>query len=202
MDLEKIAYERQEDPTSNRMCGAAALSMVLRSFEIVSTQEDLWPKISTPGATGPTLGRTYLLAAEAIRQGLSALVVQARNPLHMLKRCQEESIPAVINHRANLDSPAGHYSVLLGVKDGYALVHDPLLGHGRCVSMSRLSKNHSSETGTDSWLYHGRLFRKKLGDDFLPLLRRSIVQSPRASPGLSRRSEGRRFESSGSFSRP
>ncbi len=140
INLEKMTYERQEDPTSNRMCGAAALSMVLRSFEIVSTQEDLWPKISTPGATGATLGRTYLLAAEAIRQGLSALVVQARNPLHMLKRCQEKSIPAVINHRANLDSPAGHYSVLLGVKDGYALVHDPLLGPSRRMLILDLLK--------------------------------------------------------------
>ena len=45
-------YERQGDPTSNRMCGAAALCMVYGSFGATWTQAELWPRIGRRDAGG------------------------------------------------------------------------------------------------------------------------------------------------------
>ncbi len=43
-----IPFERQSDPTSSRMCGAAALCMVYRSFGINGSQAELAGKLTSP----------------------------------------------------------------------------------------------------------------------------------------------------------
>ena len=45
-----IPYVRQNDPTSNRMCGAAALCMVYRAFGVACTQDEVWPLVTSPNA--------------------------------------------------------------------------------------------------------------------------------------------------------
>ena len=45
-ELAAIPYERQEDVDGNRMCGAAALCMVYRSFGVACTQADVWHAVA------------------------------------------------------------------------------------------------------------------------------------------------------------
>jgi hypothetical protein len=138
--LEDIPFERQSDSTSNRMCGAAALTMVLHAYGLKGTQAELWPKVSKPNASGQLTSRSFLIAREAHKHGLSALVIQARNPLKALELCHQQALPVVLNHRLNMDSPAGHYSVLVGMGQDHALVHDPQIGPTRRLPFLDLLK--------------------------------------------------------------
>src|SRR5262249_35615924 len=72
--------------------------------------------------------RTHLLAQDAQRRGLAALIVQARAPWQLLRRCAEVGARAILSHRLHADQPAGHYSVLVGVTEDGIVRNDPLLG--------------------------------------------------------------------------
>jgi hypothetical protein len=113
---------------SNRMCGAAALCMVYRSFGLTASQAELWPKIARRSATRQLGARTYLLAQDALQRGLGALVIQAHDPVAILRRCLDNSLRAILNHRLDLELPTGHYTVLVGLTEQHVLLHDPQVG--------------------------------------------------------------------------
>ncbi len=128
-----IPYEKQIDPTSRRLCGAAALCMVYRSFGLDCSQAELATKVTTPAPSGNEAARTYLLAQDALTRGLSALVLRAKDPLRTLKRCQHPQLRAILNHRPQRESPNGHFTVLVEVAGDMVVVHDPLSGPNRRV---------------------------------------------------------------------
>ena len=73
-----IPYERQSDPASNRMCGAAALCMVYRSLGMSCSQAEIAAKLPRLEPYANAGSRTYLLAQDALTRGLSAIVLRAR----------------------------------------------------------------------------------------------------------------------------
>ena len=133
-----IPYERQEDPQTDRLCGAAALCMAYRSFGHSVTQTDVWPRISKHDRRGSMTGMTYLMTQDALARGFSALAVQSRHPLQVLRVCRESGIRAVLNHRLRADSPEGHYTVLVDVDAESVTVHDPWFGPSRRMSHAEL----------------------------------------------------------------
>jgi len=126
-----IAFERQLVRRAERMCGAAALAMVYRALGVATTQEMIWEQIARRDDRGNRAARTYLLAQNALRHGLSAVVVQAEKPWATLRALAAEPIGAILNHRLRPDSPLGHYSVLVGVDDDAVILHDPEKGPNR-----------------------------------------------------------------------
>jgi hypothetical protein len=133
-----IPYEKQNQPQGTRTCGAACLSMVYRSFGKNVPQDEIWPAISKPGPLGSLASTTHLMAHDAVNRGFQAVVFQARHPLQALRLCQELGIHAILNHSLQKVSPAGHYSVLVGLNDREAILHDPLFGPERRFSHAEL----------------------------------------------------------------
>lgn len=123
-----IPYERQNDPTSNRMCGAAALCMVYRSFGMSASQAELAPRLREPGAPSASSARSHLLAQDALAHGLSAVVLRARDPLRSLRRHRDPAIRLILNHRLHHETASGHFTVLVQVREREAVVHDPQRG--------------------------------------------------------------------------
>src|SRR5262249_43951847 len=76
------------------------------------------------------------LAADALRRGLHALVLQVRDPWLVLERCVKQSVRVIINHVIEPISGSGHYSVLAGLGDDEVLLHDPSFGPNRAWSRS------------------------------------------------------------------
>jgi ABC-type bacteriocin/lantibiotic exporter with double-glycine peptidase domain len=117
-----IPYERQANRSS---CGAAALSMVYRSYGIEVYQDDIWKAVAGRSARGRACAHAQSLAADALRRGLHASAIQVRDPWLVLKRCLEQSVRIIINHVPELNSGSGHFSVLTGMDDHYVIMHDP-----------------------------------------------------------------------------
>src|SRR5437762_197108 len=90
-----VPYEKQQ---GDHTCGAAALCMVYRAFGIECTQTEIWERVAK-ARYGSKRARTYLLAADAIERGLSALVIKASEPWRILQRCHEHGVLPIINHR-------------------------------------------------------------------------------------------------------
>lgn len=120
-----IPYERQAD---DRMCGAAALNMVYRSLKIPSSQADVWPHVARPNALGENCAHTHLLASDARRRGLGAVILEARRPLDALDWCGQDELRVILNHRSNPTTWRGHYSVLAAVDAANVVLHDPQFG--------------------------------------------------------------------------
>jgi hypothetical protein len=133
-----IPYERQSDPESDRMCGAASLSMVYRSFGRTVPQSEIWPKISKQNRFGSVASTTHLMAQDALNRGYAALAIQARHPLQVLQLCAANGIRAVLSHRLKDQASTGHYTVLVGLDSESVVLHDPLLGPSRRVSHAEL----------------------------------------------------------------
>ena len=133
-----IPYERQEDPQTNRLCGAAALSMAYRSFGKTVTQADIWPRIARHNRSGSIASTTYLMAQDALERGFSALAIQVKHPLQALQLCRENGVRAILNHRLKADSPAGHYSVLVDIDAESVVLHDPWFGPSRRLPHAEL----------------------------------------------------------------
>jgi hypothetical protein len=132
-----IPYERQEDLASGRrLCGAAALRMVYRSFGADCTQSEIWEGLVSQAPLGTRKGRTYLLAQDALGRGFQALVLQASQPERILRRCQESGCRVILNHRLQTTSGAGHYSVLVGVSETEVVLHDPQVGPSRRLGLA------------------------------------------------------------------
>ena len=123
-----IPYERQIDPASNRMCGAAAMCMVYRSFGISCSQAELAAKLTLPAPYANAGARTYLLAQDALTRGLSAIVLRAQDPLKTLRICRSRALRAILNHRPRPESSHGHFTVLVDFEGDDVIVHDPLAG--------------------------------------------------------------------------
>jgi hypothetical protein len=133
-----IPYEKQSNPQTNRGCGAACLSMVYRSFGKEIPQAEIWPLIAKQNRFGSIASTTHLMAQHAVGQGFSAVVIQARHPLQVLRLCREAGIRAILNQRAQPDVSTGHYTVLVDVDDRNVVVHDPSLGPSRRMSYAEL----------------------------------------------------------------
>jgi hypothetical protein len=133
-----IPFEKQTDPQTTRMCGAACLSMVYRSFGKEVPQTEIWPAISKPNRFGVTSSITHLMALNAISRGFSAVAIQARHPLQVLRLCREGGIRAILNHRLQPDASAGHYSVLVDIDAQGVVLHDPLFGPSRRLALEQL----------------------------------------------------------------
>ena len=133
-----MPYERQLDPQTSRMCGAACLSMVYRSFGKEVPQVEIWPAIAKPTASGSLASTTHLMALDAVNRGFSAVAIQARHPLQALRLCREWGIQAILNHRLRREAPAGHYSVLVDLNDKTVVLHDPFYGPSRRLSHAEL----------------------------------------------------------------
>ena len=102
------------------------------------TQSDIWPRVSKPNRFGSVACTTHLMVKDALSRGLSAVAIQAQHPLQALLACQANGIRAILNHRLKIDSPAGHYSVLVGVDANGVTVHDPFEGPHRAISHGEL----------------------------------------------------------------
>lgn len=133
-----IPYEKQADPRANRMCGAAALSMVYRSFGQEITQAELWPKIARNNQVSSRAAATHLIAHDALKRGFAALAIQAKHPLQALRACQDHGIRVILNHRLKYDAAAGHFTVLVALDGDHVVLHDPYYGPSRRVSHTDL----------------------------------------------------------------
>jgi hypothetical protein len=133
-----IPFERQADPQSGRMCGAACLSMVYRSFGKEVPQAEIWPAIAKQNQTGSLASTTHLMAKDALGRGLAAVAIQARHPLQALRLCQEGGIRAILNHRLQASSATGHYTVMVDLDSNHVVLHDPSFGPSRRFSQAEL----------------------------------------------------------------
>jgi hypothetical protein len=136
----EVPYERQLNTLSPRMCGAAALCMVYRSFGIVCSQEEVWSDIAGPRTSGAACARTYMLCADALRRGFAAMTLQVRQALDLLRAALEQEIRVIVNHRQDLNSRSGHYSVVVGMDAESLAIHDPLLGPARWLDQAEWLK--------------------------------------------------------------
>src|SRR5271169_808234 len=110
-----IPYEKQTDPKTSRMCGAACLSMVYRSFGKEVPQAEIWPAIAKVNRFGSLASTTHLMTQDALGRGFAAVAIQARHPIQALRLCKEAGIRTILNHRLEPGSRAGHYSVMLDI---------------------------------------------------------------------------------------
>jgi hypothetical protein len=144
-----IPFELQDHAIGQRMCGAAALCMVYRSFGLLLTQAEVWETIARNDASGNRAGRTYLLAADALRRGLTALVLQARRPWQTLAACWSAGVRVILNHRVRPSSLRGHFSVLAGLSDDQAWLHDPAIGPAQPIARADLLLLWSAIRGSE-----------------------------------------------------
>jgi hypothetical protein len=138
MSAAAIPYEKQIDSPTGRTCGAACLSMVYRSFGKPVPQIEIWPAIARQTASGSLASITHLMAQDAVNRGFHAVAIQARHPLQVLRLCREWGIRAILNHRSERESPAGHYSVLVDLDDKGVVLHDPFYGPSRRLPHAEL----------------------------------------------------------------
>ena len=139
-DVPGLPYEKQETALSSRMCGAAALCMVYRSFGLACSQAAVWPTIATPRGEIAPCARTYLLCGDALRRGFDALTLQVRQPLRFLQLAMDWNGRVILNHRLRLNSPAGHYSVLVDFDEVSVTLHDPFFGPARRLALAEWLK--------------------------------------------------------------
>lgn len=189
-----IPYEEQGEKETNRMCGAAALRMVYRSFAgtylgsragtratrvasrsklvrgpdaperrsgkerreqdlgppqgaerrigqrraITATQAEIFARIAKPNRFGQSSCSVHLMVKDALSRGLTAVAIQAPHPLQALVTCRRNGIRAILNHRLRPESPAGHFSVLVGMDADNVIVHDPFVGPSRRIPYAQL----------------------------------------------------------------
>jgi hypothetical protein len=126
-----IPYEKQFDMQASRTCGAACLSMVYRSLGQEVPQRMIWPLIAKKNIYGSIASTTHLMTADAITRGFAAVAIQARHPLEALRACRDAGIRAILNHRLQPDSPAGHYTVFVDINETQVTLHDPFFGPSR-----------------------------------------------------------------------
>ena len=128
-----IPYERQFDPHYTRTCGAACLNMVYRMLGREIPQDKIWLTIAKKNQYGSVASTTHLMTADALSRGFSAVAIQARDPLRVLRVCRDSGIHAILNHRLKPDSPVGHYTVLVDIDETHVTLHDPYFGPARRI---------------------------------------------------------------------
>jgi hypothetical protein len=127
-----IPFEAQSDPQGPRNCGAVCLRMIYTSFRKDVPLAEIWPAVSRDNQWGRS-SMTHMMVRDAITRGFAAVAFQARHPLLALRRCIEVGAHVILNHRVEKNSPAGHYTVLVGLDDRDVIVHDPLNGPMRRI---------------------------------------------------------------------
>ncbi|HEY0791987.1 MAG TPA: cysteine peptidase family C39 domain-containing protein [Chthoniobacterales bacterium] len=133
-----IPYERQLDAQTSRMCGAACLSMVYRSFGKEVSQLEVWGGIAKPNRFGSLASTTHLMARDAFNRGFRALAVQVTHPLQSLRLCRDLGIRAIVNHRLKPEAPTGHYAVFVELDGENVVLHDPFYGPSRRLPHAEL----------------------------------------------------------------
>jgi len=118
------------------MCGAAALSMAYRSLDLSCSQQEAWGEIAQSDRHGRLAAKTHLLARDAIRRGLAAVVVQVTDPWAVLGRAAAGEVRVILNHRLSLGSSSGHYTILVDVDDAQVTLQDPRFGPFRRIARS------------------------------------------------------------------
>ena len=140
----KIPYEKQHDTTGNRMCAAATMVMVLRSFNQICSQEDLWNEIKSPDGHGSYYGKSHKLALSFLNRGLKSVCLSTKDPIKLLKICQEHSNRVILGHILKKDFIHGHFTVFTKITNNFVYVNDPALGSnfgkGRKISHNDLLK--------------------------------------------------------------
>lgn len=109
------------------MCGAAALVMAYRQCGIEVDQNELWDDIAHEH-NGNRRAHTHHMAADALKRGLVAVIMQTHQPWRLLEQCYRNNISVVINHRIHSTTDEGHYSLLTGISYESVTIHDPLVG--------------------------------------------------------------------------
>lgn len=132
--MSMVPYEKQR---SERMCGAAALCMVYRALGFHVDQDEVWQAVQGKNGLGHPCGATHLLAVDALRRGLHALVLKANEPWPALTHCFEQA-RVILNHRAAAHSWTGHYTVPVQVGPAGVLLHDPQFGPVRRIARDDL----------------------------------------------------------------
>jgi hypothetical protein len=112
--------------------------MAYRSFGKEAPQTEIWPVIAKANRFGQISSTTYLMAQDALKRGFNAVALQARHPLQALRLSKEAGIRAILNHRVQRESAAGHYSILVDIDEKEVVVHDPLFGAARRFSHADL----------------------------------------------------------------
>lgn len=133
-----IPYEKQIETRVNRMCGAAALAMVYRSFGLTVTQTEIWNNISTPDSRGGRFAKTSVLCQDALGRGLKSIIVKAKDPIRVLHICDKNSVRAILNLRLRSRSVLGHFTVLVRITSKSITCHDPKYGPYRRTSKKNL----------------------------------------------------------------
>jgi peptidase C39-like protein len=127
----EMPFERQSESWT---CGAAALTMVYRSFGVECRQDEIWSAIGQANPRGRRFTRAQAIAADALRREFYALVIEVRDPWLVLNRCIQQSVRVIINHVSQPKSGGGHYSVLTALGDDEVRLHDPDLGPDRSLT--------------------------------------------------------------------
>lgn len=126
-----IPYEAQDDPV---MCGAAALSMIYRSFGSAIPQKAIWRLVAAKNQFGRFQAHTHRMAMDAIVRGFDAVTVKAKSPLHTLNAALSSEVRVIMNHRPQAASNIGHYTVAVGAEDGKIIYHDPKFGESLTIA--------------------------------------------------------------------
>jgi len=124
----KIPYERQHDDAANRKCGAAAIFMVLQSFNKSCSQDKIFAEIKVSDGHGRYYSKTHKMCKYFLNQGFKSLHLSAKNPINLLKLCQEHSVRVILGHRINNKSELGHFTVFRELVDDLVIVNDSQLG--------------------------------------------------------------------------
>lgn len=122
---------------AERTCGAAALMMVYGSFNSRPRLADVWRSVAQPGPNGPRVP-THRLAADAIASGRPAVCLKSgHDPAECLRWLLDAGWRVIVNHLFDPQSHEGHFSVLLDVDAHAVVLHDPLRGPSRRVTLPR-----------------------------------------------------------------
>lgn len=134
-----IPFEAQENRFGRRRCGAAALTMVYRSFGIATDRETIGLELDGY-ESNLNRARTFHLSRNAVEHGLAAIPCRLRNPWKFLITGISDDLRIILNHRIRSDSPFGHFTVLIDAnKNNETIcVHDPQLGPNRTLSKAEL----------------------------------------------------------------
>lgn len=135
----EIPFVRQPAQGRDRMCGAAALAMLYRLWHPASHLDDamlcrlIWDRISTADERGGRYAKCHRLAADLCHAGIPAAAFQASQPWQALTSVHQAQLPTIVNYRANVALPLGHFAVMAAMSADRIFLHDPQRGPHQSV---------------------------------------------------------------------